>query len=206
MSDKKPWELPEYESVIDRVKHRDVWGPMRPKLFGVVDSSGETLSKLRLQWMYYAGMGDVALDNLKSDNEKIILDYLIDQGIVVPTHIEDHYGICDIQNYQHFDDVNWAYVKGDQIAIYRLSQNPYFPDAEDELISTNEQHEKAIAHLTHLFKMGSAMVDDPITLKSGEQIIPIITGREQVALRQRQQGIFPVDLPESKHRQDQPKI
>lgn len=193
MSDKKPWELPEYETVIDKLKHRQVWGNSRPELIGKIDPDNKTPPNLSLHWLC-AAQGDIWLRDPSSQNEKDILKYLIALGMAVPTSVENHYGIGDMQHYNHFDDVNWGLNSEGQVIIYRLSQNPHYPDAPDEIIQTDERHRKAIDHLKHLIKMGSAIEDDTITLKSREVITPIITGSGMVAYRQRQKGIFPNQL------------
>lgn len=182
------------QSLLSKVKSQFEPGPMRPQLYSMLNKDGSQPSELKLQWMYYAGMGDVAFHDLANDNEKAAALKFIAEGRFVPEEISDHYGRA-IQRIKHFDDVNWGKKSDGNIIMYDLSHNDFRPDWPDMVITLDDRHKAALEALRkrmeYSVSIGKTWEDDPITLKDGTEVTPILTNLDQIHLRLRQKGITP---------------
>lgn len=174
--------------MLNETKKQSEPGAMRPRLYQVLEEHGEKPSELKLQWLFYAGMGDTALGNLRDDKHKQATRNLMSDGILVPTSIEDYYGIAQIQRLTHFDDVNWATNADGKLIIYKLTDFDNCPDWPDDIIIPDETHDAAIDYLRKQTEYGKTMEDMPLTLRDGSQITPILTNRELIEYRKRQQN------------------
>lgn len=182
------------QNLLSRIKAQHEPGPMRSQLYSMLDKDGKQPSDLRLQWMFYAGMGDVAFRDLSNKAEEKAARKFITEGRFVPEAIENHYGQV-IQRIKHFDDVNWGKTADGDIIMYDLSFNEFQPDWPDMVITLDERHAAALEALRNRMEYGTSIgktwEDDPITLKDGTEITPILTNLDQIHLRMRQKNIAP---------------
>ncbi len=182
------------QTLLSRIKAQHEPGAMRPQLYSMLDKNGKPPSNLRLQWMFYAGMGDVAFHDLVNKAEEDAARKFIAEGRFVPEAIEDHYGRA-IQRIKHFDDVNWGKTTDGSVIMYDLSFNEFQPDWPDMVITLDERHTAALAALRKRMEystpIGKTWEDDPIMLKDGTEITPILTNLDQIHLRMRQKDIAP---------------
>lgn len=181
------------ELFLDRVKYRASWGASKPALTEIFKQAGQKLEKPIIAWHHYAGMGDY-INTAANEEDAALAREFITAGLIVPTFQRD---VMDMEYYtelKHIDDVNWGRNAEGQLVFYELSQNPHYPDIEDICIPLDKKHKKVMDHVVHHLGMGSATEDDPITLKSGEIITPIIMGYNDGGIRQRQKGILPSQL------------
>lgn len=183
------------QDLLAKIKQQHEPGPARPQLYSSLTEDGKQPSKLHLQWMFYAGMGDVAFHDLANDNnEAAAARKFIAEGRFVPEAIENHYGRA-VQRIKHFDDVNWGKTADGSFVIYDLSYNDFQPDWPDMVMTLDDRHKAALSVLRQRMEygvsIGKAWEDDPITLKDGMQITPILTNIDQIHLRMRQKGNAP---------------
>ena len=180
------------ENIYNRLLYRHNPGAMRPRLYNTLEEHGKSVNGLKLQWMYYAGMGDVALhDHLQEQEKKAALS-LVKDGLLVPTLEENFYDVAKIQQLTPFDDVQWALDSEKSFVIFELSHNEHFPDIPDTVIRPDERHDAAIAELKYRAQfstsIGKTWVSTPITLKDGTEIHPILTNPKEIELQMRRQG------------------
>lgn len=180
--------------LLSDLKQQDEPGAMRPQIHKVLNpkqAQDIAAPDIKLQWMYYAGMGDFALHDLRSEVEERAARKLIKEGILVPTSKQNLYGRHDIQRLTHFDDVNWGKTADGKLIIFNLTDFDSCPEWPDEIITPDETHDAAIDYLKRRTGYGKTMEDAPLTLRDGSQITPILTNRRLIEFRKRQQGLIP---------------
>jgi hypothetical protein len=188
------YELPHVtESVLSKAKRQYEPGPFRPQICNVIEDHGQKVSGLKLQWLSYAGMGDTHLSEYWVDNELEVAEALINEGRLVPTFKEDFYRVMQIQRVLHFDDVKWAKLSDGRVVIYDLA---IADDFEDQLIIPEGVQLKGVETLRRRMEIsasytniGKTFEDDPITLKDGTTITPVLTDIHAIRLRARQKGL-----------------
>jgi hypothetical protein len=94
------------------------------------------------------------------------------------------------QNIENFDDVHWAKLSDGRVVIYELAITE---DRDDTLIIPTGLQIKGVELLEKRMgfslSIGKTMEDDPITLKDGTEITPVLTNRDAAYLRLRQKGM-----------------
>ena len=180
----------EKTKLLSQHKYQDEPGAMRPRMFKVLTNNNTPTSHFKLQWMYYGGMGNFDLSNLHSPTQNKAAKQLIKDGKLVPTSTQEHYEL-KIQRLTHFDDVNWAKTPDGNLIIFNLCAFNNRPEWPDEVITPDETHDTAIASLKAKTEYGKTMEDEPITLRDGSQVIPILTDTRLIEFRKRQQGLIP---------------
>ncbi len=181
--------------VLARTKSQYEPGPMRPRLYEILQSAHKDVASPSYAWMYYAGMGDVALNDVTPVESSAIKE-LLDSGRLVPTFEEDFYGIKKIRLVQHFDDVNFGLDENDNIIIYDFASRVYLPDNIDPVIRPSEIHSAAIEQIKKRINFSvpshAITVDkSPIQLHGGPVIRPLITNAHLTELRLRQREFTP---------------
>ena len=99
----------------DKLKARYEPGPMRPMLCEAFEKG---ITSPKLQWMFYAGMGDVGFHDA-TDIDTRAAKELIKDGYLVTTFEYDHYS-AKYRTIKHFDDVNFGLEENGGIVIYEL--------------------------------------------------------------------------------------
>lgn len=173
----------------NRLKARYEPGPMRQRLYEVFKVASIPCNPTKFEWMYYAGMGDVALNDA-SQKEINAAKELLKDGVIVPTFEDNFYDIKDIRRIQHFDDVRFGLDTSDNIIIYDLGPRD-LPDFPDLIIRPDAKHDAAIARLkgrmnTSLPNHAIVIDETPIQLRDGQIIRPLITDPHLADLRIRQ--------------------
>lgn len=177
-------------ALLSRVKGQQGSGAMQPKLYQVLDdTTNGRPPDLRLVWLFYAGMGEIGVSEMKNPDEKQAAAELIEKGKLVPTMREYEGGTGKILRLTHFDDVHWGKTRQGDLLIYELSDNPNIPDT---IIRPGERHDAAIALLKERIKWGMAQEDDPVLLSNKrDKITPILTDEHVIQMRKRQKGLTP---------------
>jgi hypothetical protein len=95
-----------------------------------------------------------------------------------------------MQRIDNFDDVNWAKLSDGRVVIYELAITE---DFKDKLIIPSGLQlcgVKLLEKRMHFgLSIGKVMEDDPVTLKDGTKITPILTDLRTAHLRLRQKAI-----------------
>lgn len=183
------------ESILERVKAQYEQGPMRSKLCEIFEVTEHTLPQPVYEWMYYAGMGEVAFNDA-GKNEPPAIKKLLEQGRLVPTFEDDHYGIKKFRVLQHFDDVKFGVDEDGKLLIYDFMYSADQPDIPDRVIRMDEKYDAVINQLKKRMDFSvphhAVTIDNaPIRLRGGPVIRPVITDSGLIELRRRQKEFKP---------------
>jgi len=165
------------DNLLCRIKKQYQAGPMAPRLVVVTGIDGIVAPDMRLQWEYYAGMGDTDLHDL-SPREAKAANELVEQGYIVPTFDSSITPGWTTKLYEHFDDVNWGYNQDGVTVIYDLLNNR-------GVLTLDESHTPAIEELHRRIEYVKTMMDQAIVVE-GQKISPILTDRNFINLRKLQ--------------------
>lgn len=177
----------------DKVKARYEPGPMRPQLNEVFYNhvTGKK-EQPKLQWRFYAGMGETDFYDA-TDDEKTAAKALLSDGVLVKTFEYGSYYNKATQ-IKHFDDVNFGLDENGGIVIFELVKWLPEPDRPDLVIRPDEKYDAVIKRLKS--RMGStlhnhaALVDEtPLQLKGGPLVKPVVTDPNRVRIMMRQRGL-----------------
>lgn len=188
-------EYAERQNLLSKTKAQYEPGPMRHRLYEVFEQHGKPLKTPSLEWMYYAGMGDVAMHKASAGESKAAKK-LMEEGLLVPTFEHDFYGVQKIRQLQHFDDVKFGIDEQGEILIYDLGHSIDLSEFTDSVIRPDSKHDAAIAAIKRRmnFPVSSHAVcvdEAPIQFRSGPIIRPIITDANLIELKHRQREFQP---------------
>lgn len=179
--------------LLEKLKRQYEPGPMRPRLCLVYEEGGIMLEQPKLAWEFYAGMGDTALHDLQPEEAQTAQE-LLQSGKIVPCGTDTIYGQTNFFVIKHFDDVNWGKLQNGELIIYEMAHHTNFPDT---IIHPGPMQEAAVNVLAHRMEyadFADISYSDPIRLRSGEVIQPIITDRNVSAMLQRRQDFLQQNL------------
>lgn len=195
----------------DKVKARYEPGPMRPQLNEVLyhkkasydpsplhtqthhhDSPAGSNALLKLQWRFYAGMGETDFYDA-TDDEKTAAKALLSDGVLVKTFEYGSYYNKATQ-IKHFDDVNFGLDENGGIVIFELVKWLPEPDRPDLVIRPDEKYDAVIKRLksrmdTTLHNHAALVDETPLQLKGGPLVKPVVTDPNRVRIMMRQRGL-----------------
>ena len=170
------------DKLLTRLRSQRERGPMQPRLYEIFEFNGHPLPNTSFEWMYYAGMGDVAF-NAAQDTDHAAAKSLLRKGDLVRTFEEDIYGMKKIRRIQHFDDVKFALDTEGEVIMFDFMPTTAMPDP---VIRPDKTHRAAIARVKQMIESKNALVDQPLRLTQGDAIRPIILDSGLMEMRQRQ--------------------
>lgn len=179
------------QDILNKVKWQYEPGTMRRTLCEIFKEHGQILAEPVHKWQISTG-GFGGLEFIPTtDDENLAIKELRESGRILPTFEDDIYGI-GYRYIHHFDDVRFGMDKDERIIIFDLSQRADMP--EDLVIRPDEAHKAAIERIRKNIEAqnNSIYVDpNPIQLRGGPTIHPIVTDRSQIELRKRQNEFHP---------------
>lgn len=179
-------DIDEYK-LLTRLRTQQERGAMQPRLYEIFEFNGHKLPETSFEWMYYAGMGDVAFHAATPEVHSAAKS-LLRKGDLVRTFEDDVYGLKKIRRIEHFDDIKFGYDKNDEVIIFNFSPTTALPDP---VIRPDKTHRSAIARVKQMIESKTALVDQPLKLTQGDVIRPVVLGRSAMEMRQRQMDFKP---------------
>lgn len=177
-----PHRAAERDRLLDRLKDRYEPGAMRPQLYVNIEQQERGVQVLRMQWMFYAGMGDVDF-HPASPAEQVAATELLESGWLVATAPYSYLGMEQLQRIQLLEDLNWGLVDGGKAVIYTLS-----PEGKDQVILTDKTFDPALDELRKRLHYGKAFAAKPILLTDGTPLVPIHFDKTWAVQHQREQA------------------
>lgn len=177
-----PHSAAERDRLLDKLKERYEPGAMRPQLYVSAEPLEHGIDILRMQWMFYAGMGEVDFHPASPAEQRAATE-LLDQGWLVSTAPFSHYGLGQFQRVQLIEDLNWGLIEGGKAVIFDLSAA-----GKDQVIKADEAYTPALDELRKRLEYGKAYAADPVVLNDGTPVVPIHFNKTHATLRSRQQA------------------
>lgn len=170
----------ERQDLLDKLKVRYHPG-VAPATLVETKDVGET--SLKLQWMFYAGMGETDFHNAQPQIKKIA-ENLLTEGKIA-RGIPFFYYNTRVQPLKLLEDLNWALDKNDGVVLLDLGKAP---GISDRVLPVNATYDAASAELVKRIRYGHAMIDQPLRLANNEVVRPIVMDANAITIRQRQQA------------------